>query len=180
MEKRISRCTECGACLEVCPTYLTTGKPHFSPLGRLQAAGHRALLAGGCVRDGLLGRTPRDYDVATSALPGEVMALFSRVVPVGERFGVVQVQVGGHPVEVATFRRDCIYRDGRRPDAVVFTKDAREDAPTGERNEQSEFFTKKRNPGVDESSALEKDSCGKNVVDMEVPGHQAQRILQAK
>jgi poly(A) polymerase len=94
----------------------------------LRAAGHEALFAGGCVRDLLLTRVPEDYDVATSARPEEVRGLFPRVVPVGERFGVELVIVEDEPVEVATFRRDCSYGDGRRPDSVVFADDAEEDA----------------------------------------------------
>lgn len=94
----------------------------------LRDAGHRALFAGGCVRDLLLEREPKDFDVATSATPEEVMRIFPRTAPVGASFGVVLVMPDGHtPVEVATFRRDLGYTDHRRPDAVAFT-DEREDA----------------------------------------------------
>ncbi|MGC3970748.1 MAG: CCA tRNA nucleotidyltransferase [Pirellulales bacterium] len=98
---------------------------------RLRSAGHTALWAGGCVRDEVLGLTPKDYDVATSARPEQVRELFGRrqTLAVGEAFGVIVV-VGPREagnVEVATFRRDAGYSDGRRPDAVVFT-DAEEDA----------------------------------------------------
>jgi len=96
-------------------------------IGRLRASGHEAFLAGGCVRDLLLGRTPKDYDVATSARPEEVASLFARTVAVGAAFGVVVVVEGPLQVEVATFRRDAAYSDGRRPDAVAFTT-AEEDA----------------------------------------------------
>jgi poly(A) polymerase len=94
----------------------------------LRAAGHEALWAGGCVRDELLGLTPKDYDVATSARPEEVRRLFRRTVAVGMSFGVVEV-LGPRPlkVQVATFRSDVSYSDGRHPDAVVFST-AREDA----------------------------------------------------
>jgi poly(A) polymerase len=96
--------------------------------GRLREAGHQALFAGGCVRDLLLGKTPKDYDVATSARPEQVQALFRRTVAVGVSFGVVKVVKGPHlGVEVATFRSDGEYRDGRRPESVRFS-DAREDA----------------------------------------------------
>ena len=88
---------------------------------RLIAAGHRALFAGGCVRDRLLGRTPGDHDVATSATPEQVEALFPRALTVGARFGVVVVPVEGGNVEVATFRADGRYVDGRRPEGVVFS-----------------------------------------------------------
>jgi len=94
---------------------------------RLREAGHDAYFAGGCVRDQLLGRDPLDYDVATSAPPETVQALFSRTVPVGAQFGVVLVIADGVPFEVATFRSDDAYVDGRRPSAVHFGS-AREDA----------------------------------------------------
>ena len=94
---------------------------------RLRAAGHDAYFAGGCVRDRLLGREPLDYDIATSAPPETVQALFPRTVPVGAQFGVVLVVTDGMPVEVATFRSDAAYVDGRRPSAVHFGS-AREDA----------------------------------------------------
>lgn len=98
----------------------------------LQDAGHQALWAGGCVRDELLGVRPKDYDVATDALPEQVQRLFRRTVAVGMSFGVVEVigprRHGQHlKVQIATFRTDGDYSDGRRPDEVVFTS-AREDA----------------------------------------------------
>ncbi|MHC4731559.1 MAG: CCA tRNA nucleotidyltransferase, partial [Planctomycetota bacterium] len=73
---------------------------------RLRKAGHQALFAGGCVRDYLLDETPGDYDIATSAPPEEVAALFDETVPVGAEFGVVLVVLSGRPFEVATFRED--------------------------------------------------------------------------
>ena len=94
---------------------------------RLHEAGHEALLAGGCVRDLLLGRPAKDYDVATSARPEEVLGLFPKALTVGVSFGVVVVAEGPLQVEVATFRSDLGYSDGRRPDQVAFT-DARHDA----------------------------------------------------
>jgi len=87
---------------------------------RLRAAGHQAYLAGGCVRDRLLGREPLDFDVATSAPPEAVQALFRRTVPVGAQFGVILVLVDDARFEVATFRSDAAYVDGRRPSAVHF------------------------------------------------------------
>lgn len=93
----------------------------------LQEAGHEALFAGGCVRDMLRGVSPSDYDVATSARPDEIVALFPRSDMVGAHFGVVIVKEKGEHVEVATFRKDGEYRDGRRPESVVFS-DARQDA----------------------------------------------------
>lgn len=84
----------------------------------LQASGHRALLAGGCVRDALLGRRPKDWDIATNASPAAARACFERTVDVGARFGVVRVLMGGREFEVAQFREDGAYGDGRRPDSV--------------------------------------------------------------
>jgi len=93
----------------------------------LVSAGHQALLAGGCVRDSLLGREAKDFDIATSARPAEVMKLFPGSMTVGAHFGVVIVRRDGHNIEVATFRRDGAYSDGRHPDEVTFTT-AEEDA----------------------------------------------------
>ena len=94
----------------------------FEVVDRLQRAGHRALWAGGCVRDLLMDREPSDYDVATDATPDRVMGLFRRTIPVGVSFGVVRVlgprEAGA--VEVATFRSDGRYDDGRRPQSVTF------------------------------------------------------------
>jgi len=94
---------------------------------RLQESGHRALLAGGCVRDLLRGEQPGDYDIATSARPPEVEALFEESETVGRQFGVCQVHLDGYVYEVATFRREWGYSDGRHPDGVAFC-DAEEDA----------------------------------------------------
>lgn len=88
---------------------------------RLTAAGHVALFAGGCVRDRLLGHEPKDYDIATSARPEQVTALFPGANEVGAHFGVVIAKHGGHHVEIATFRTDGSYRDARRPDSVTFS-----------------------------------------------------------
>ena len=94
---------------------------------RLQHAGHRAVLAGGCVRDLLRDEQPQDYNVATSARPAEVEALFDESQTVGRRFGVCQVHLDGLVYEVATFRREWGYSDGRHPDGVEFC-DAEQDA----------------------------------------------------
>jgi poly(A) polymerase len=93
----------------------------------LRRAGHEALLAGGCVRDLLRGKTPKDYDVATDAVPERVSALFDKTRQVGASFGVVLVLSRRQWIEVATFRADGPYVDGRRPAVVHFT-DARTDA----------------------------------------------------
>jgi len=96
-------------------------------LRRLRAAGHVAYFAGGCVRDRLLGIEPKDHDVATDARPEAVRGLFPRARRVGEAFGVMLVRRRNFDIEVATFRREWGYRDGRRPETVVFTG-AEEDA----------------------------------------------------
>ena len=93
----------------------------------LQRNGHQALLVGGCVRDLLLGREPADYDVTTDATPERVMELFPESIAVGAQFGVVLVPLDGLKVEVATFRSDVGYSDGRHPDRVVFSKTPDED-----------------------------------------------------
>jgi len=97
----------------------------------LRATGHQAYFAGGCVRDLLLGIAPKDYDVATSAKPDEVIALFAKTFAVGAHFGVVLVceTVDGEEIatEVATFRNDGAYSDGRRPNEVRLSSEPRED-----------------------------------------------------
>ncbi len=97
-------------------------------LARLRRAGFDAYLCGGCVRDALLGKKPKDHDIATSAAPDRVEALFPDTVPVGKAFGVILVKGSdGVHYEVATFRTESGYADGRRPDAVAFST-AEEDA----------------------------------------------------
>jgi putative nucleotidyltransferase with HDIG domain len=108
-------------------------------LQTLRAHGFEAYLAGGCVRDLLLGRAPKDYDVATSATPSVVLEMFPRTFSVGAHFGVVLVASGSGSgceegsvaercvTEVATFRSDGVYSDGRHPDEVRYTQTARED-----------------------------------------------------
>src|SRR5579871_5633655 len=102
----------------------------------LRERGFQAYFCGGCVRDLLLGREPADYDVTTSAIPDEVMKIFPQTYAVGAQFGVVLVPVrkdtpegesANYAIEVATFRSDGAYSDGRHPDAVQFSKDAQFD-----------------------------------------------------
>jgi poly(A) polymerase len=120
--------------------FLPNAKQHAAEIvSTLRKQGHQAYLAGGCVRDLLLGREPADYDVATDATPQQVMQIFPQTYAVGEQFGVVLVPEAessgatgalarqGTTVEVATFRSDVGYSDGRHPDEVRFTKDPRED-----------------------------------------------------
>lgn len=96
-------------------------QPAIAIVGALRDAGHVALLAGGCVRDLLRGESPADFDVATDATPDQLCRLFRPTRTVGASFGVVLVRKLGVWVEVATFRSDGAYLDGRRPDSVTFT-----------------------------------------------------------
>jgi poly(A) polymerase len=93
----------------------------------LKKAGYEAYWAGGCVRDMLLGIEPKDFDIVTSAKLDEIERLLEHTIPVGKQFGVIIAVKNGHNFEVATFRSDSSYSDGRRPDAVMFTN-AKEDA----------------------------------------------------
>jgi len=93
----------------------------------LRRNGYQALLVGGCVRDVLLGREPADYDVTTDATPEQVAKLFPESVAVGAQFGVILIPRDGLKVEVATFRSDVGYSDGRHPDSVVYSKAPQED-----------------------------------------------------
>jgi poly(A) polymerase len=94
---------------------------------RLKEGGYPAYLAGGCVRDRLLGSEPHDYDVATSATPAQVKALFPDAFAVGAHFGVVLLKRDGAEVQIATFRTDHAYLDGRRPESVTFETDPKQD-----------------------------------------------------
>lgn len=87
----------------------------------LKSQGHQAYFAGGCVRDMVRGITPKDYDIATSATPDQVQALFPKTIPVGAQFGVILVLEQETTFEVATFRTEGSYKDGRRPDGVTFS-----------------------------------------------------------
>jgi len=104
-------------------------KPHAKDLAtavvqRLHSAGFTAFWVGGCVRDMLMGVDPKDYDIATDAPPSSVMDLFPGAAAVGKAFGVVRAPLEGVVFEVATFRQDQVYRDGRRPEGVTFTDPA--------------------------------------------------------
>ncbi|MBY0526151.1 MAG: CCA tRNA nucleotidyltransferase [Gemmataceae bacterium] len=120
---------------------------------RLHQAGHQALWAGGCVRDELLGKVPKDYDVATDARPEQVQRLFRRTVAIGASFGVIDVlgprtEAGYMRVQVATFRSDVSYTDGRHPDAVVFSS-ACEDAQRRDFTINGMFFDPLENRLID-------------------------------
>jgi len=94
---------------------------------KMTTEGYSVFVAGGAVRDGLMGRVPNDVDLATDATPEQVETLFERVVMVGKQFGVCRVVIGEQVVEIATFREDGFYEDGRRPDSVTYSS-PKEDA----------------------------------------------------
>lgn len=96
-------------------------------LRMLEDHGFEAFVVGGCVRDSLLGKEPHDWDITTSALPGQVKALFRRTVDTGIQHGTVTVLIGGEQYEVTTYRLDGEYLDGRHPSGVTFTASLRED-----------------------------------------------------
>ncbi|MCX7614611.1 MAG: hypothetical protein N2Z65_02500 [Clostridiales bacterium] len=96
-------------------------------INKLESNGFCTYIVGGCVRDLLLKRKPLDYDIATSALPENIIRYFPSSYPTGLKHGTVTVIVKGHPLEITTFRTDGIYSDGRRPDQVVFASDILED-----------------------------------------------------
>jgi tRNA nucleotidyltransferase (CCA-adding enzyme) len=91
------------------------------------ASGHKCFLVGGAVRDMALGKQPEDYDIASDALPAEVMSLFRSVIPTGIKHGTVTVRFKGHSIEVTTFRTEADYDDARHPSTVSYSKDLSED-----------------------------------------------------
>lgn len=115
---------------------------------RLGENNFSALFAGGCVRDMVMGIEPKDYDIATDARPGDVMSIFKRTIPVGEKFGVVLVIMGGKEYEVATFRTDFGYVDGRHPGEVRFCSEA-EDAKRRDFTINGMFYDPKRDKIID-------------------------------
>jgi len=106
---------------------------------KLREAGHQAYWAGGCVRDMLLGMEPKDFDIATSAKPEEIEQILDKTIPVGKQFGVIIAIENGHHFEIATFRSDSGYSDGRRPDAIYFSS-ALEDAKRRDFTINSMFY----------------------------------------
>ncbi len=109
-----------GACDYHSPVSTSLAKSARSIVQRLQDAGHTALFAGGCVRDRLMGVEPHDYDIATDARPEQVRKIFPRTVAVGAHFGVIVALDGSYEFQIATFRNDGQYIDGRRPENVTF------------------------------------------------------------
>src|SRR4030095_743407 len=99
---------------------VSTRAQAISIVQRLRAEGYESYLAGGCVRDMLLAKVPQDYDIATSAKPEDVQRIFPVTVPAGAQFGVLLDMIAGAPFEVASFRHDGPYLDGRRPSAVRY------------------------------------------------------------
>lgn len=129
--------------------------PRFSTVqiicDKLMQSGYQALLAGGCVRDGILDILPNDYDVATNAVPDQVEAIFAgfaKTVAVGKSFGVIVVVLNDLEIEIATFRKDGGYQDGRRPDSVEFSS-AAEDAKRRDFTINALFYDLKKNEVVD-------------------------------
>ena len=98
-------------------------------IGILEQHGYAAYLVGGCVRDACRGAQPYDWDIATSALPAEILKVFAdfRTIPTGLRHGTVTVRMDGEPLEITTFRSDGVYTDHRRPDGVTFVDDLQAD-----------------------------------------------------
>jgi len=148
---------------------------------RLQAAGFAAFWVGGCVRDFLLGRAPQDFDIATDAKPEQVEKLFRKTIPVGKKFGVIIVVEGGQQFQVATFRAEADYQDGRRPEKVVFAN-AEADALRRDFTVNGLFFdplTKKIHDWV----GGEKDLCAKIIRTIGAPeerfGEDHLRLLRA-
>ena len=131
-------------------TFKRTEKYHTAVdlVKKLKTARHEAFLVGGCVRDLLMGRPPQDFDIATSARPDQVAKLFRRTIPVGVQFGVLLVLEGSYQFEVATFRTDLIYRDGRHPEAVVFST-PRQDALRRDFTVNGLFFDPTRKKVID-------------------------------
>lgn len=93
----------------------------------LQSRGYRAFFVGGCVRDALLGLSPREFDITTNATPDEVQSIFDHTVPVGESFGVILVLINNYKYEVASFRKEWGYTDGRRPSGVSYSSHEKDD-----------------------------------------------------
>jgi poly(A) polymerase len=115
---------------------------------RLHDAGFQALYAGGCVRDALLGHEPHDYDIATDAQPQQVQSLFPRTIAIGAHFGVISVLEAGGEFQVASFRADGVYLDGRRPESVTFSS-PQQDAERRDFTVNGMFFDPIRSETID-------------------------------
>ncbi|MDH3505490.1 MAG: CCA tRNA nucleotidyltransferase, partial [Nitrospirota bacterium] len=126
----------------------------LSIVRELHHAGYIAFFAGGCVRDWLLSRNPKDIDIATSAPPDEILRRFPKSKSIGKAFGVVQVLIGDLSFEVATFRMDLSYRDGRRPEAIAFAS-PEEDAKRRDFGMNGVFYDPIENTCIDFVGGLE-------------------------
>ncbi len=135
---------------------------------RLQEHGHVAYFAGGCVRDALRNVPPKDIDIATDAKPEQVQRLFRKTIPVGVQFGVVRVLEGEMEFEVATFRSDGIYLDGRHPAAVHFAS-PEEDAVRRDFTVNGMFYDPFRESVIDHVNGRE-DLAGRLIRAIGVPG----------
>ncbi len=132
-------------------------------IARLEAAGYEAVAVGGCVRDSLMGREPKDYDLATDAPPEAVQAVFSgaRVVPTGLRHGTVTLVAGGMAIEITTYRVDGAYLDHRRPEDVRFTRSLAEDLRRRDFTVNAMAFSPSR--GLIDPMGGQKDIEGKRI-----------------
>ena len=145
----------------------------------LRTAGHEAFFAGGCVRDLLLGSEAKDIDIATSARPEDVQTLFRRTVAVGAQFGVIVVLEGGREYEVATFRSDGEYRDGRHPESVAFTN-AEGDAQRRDLTINGLFYDPVEERVIDfVGGRADLDARCLRVVDPDTFGDDSLRVLRA-
>ena len=97
-------------------------------INTLNTHGHSAFIVGGCVRDTLMGITPNDYDITTSATPQEIINIFEKTIPTGIKHGTVTVVINHKNIEITTFRTEGAYTDCRRPDKVEFVKSLKEDS----------------------------------------------------
>jgi putative nucleotidyltransferase with HDIG domain len=122
-------------------------------ISRIHRAGHQALFAGGCVRDLRRGIEPKDYDIATDATPDEILRIFPEGNTIGAHFGVVLVKHGGFHFEIATFRAEGIYRDGRRPESVTYTT-PEEDAKRRDFTINGMFFDPRTGEVIDHVGGL--------------------------
>ncbi len=123
-------------------------KTAITIINTLKNKGYEAYFAGGCVRDMLLGVEPKDYDIVTSAKPEDIEDILEHTIPIGKQFGVILALRNGHHFEVATFRSDSGYSDGRRPDYVTFTS-AKEDAIRRDFTVNGMFFDPIANKVID-------------------------------
>lgn len=157
-------------------------KPSLSVINTLQKNGFDAYLVGGAVRDLLMGKTPKDFDVVTSAKPADVRKIFPKVYNVGEQFAITPVMVDGQWVEIATYRTEGDYKDGRHPDNVAYAKNAAEDVSRRDFTINGLYLDPKKKQVVDTVGGV-KDIENKTVRAIGNPverfGEDALRMLRA-